>query len=113
LTGLRVDQDRLIDLPPCRPNLPGQVEHPSPQLLGILDPVPRAIIADDEPMRRTNPQFHLDQQEVAAHLRQVLFQFPAFFARALQFNRKATQIRVFSCYRCNPKLPKRYRWFKW
>src|SRR4051794_17176310 len=68
LPSHRVDRDRLRDHRPRRPNLPSHVEHPAPQLLGILDLVPRAVAADDKPMRRANSQLLLDQQEVAAHL---------------------------------------------
>jgi hypothetical protein len=68
LAGNRLNRDRLSNRRPRRPNLTSQVEHPSPQRFVILDPVPRAVAADDEPMRRPNPQLFLDQQEVAAHL---------------------------------------------
>ena len=63
LAGLRVDRDHRSDSRLRRPNLPGQVENPRPQLLRVVDPVPRAITADDEAMRRANPQLLLDQQE--------------------------------------------------
>src|SRR5271157_6524436 len=63
-----IDHDRHRNLPPCRPNLTGQVQHPRPQVVGVLDPVPRAVAEHDEPMRRANPQFFLYQQEVTAHL---------------------------------------------
>ena len=71
LTVRRPDRDRLGDCRPRRPNLPGQIEHPRPQIVGILDPVPRAVAADDEAMRRPNPQFFLDEQEIDAELRPV------------------------------------------
>jgi hypothetical protein len=68
LTRHRIDRDRLIDRRPRRPDLPSQVEHPGPQLLGILDAMPRTVAQDDEAMRRANPQLLLRQHEVNAHL---------------------------------------------
>jgi hypothetical protein len=56
-----IDRNRLIGRRPRRPNLPGQLEHPGPQLGGILDPVPRAVAGNDEAMRRVNPQNDLAQ----------------------------------------------------
>ena len=41
---------------------------PRPAARRIFDPVPRAVAADDKPMRRANPQLFLDQQEVATDL---------------------------------------------
>src|SRR5262245_40405533 len=60
---LRINRDRHRDRRPRRPNVPGQVEHPGPQLLAVLDPVPRAVAQDDEAMRRANTQLLLDQEE--------------------------------------------------
>jgi len=42
------------------------IEHERPQLLGVIDPVPRAIAADDDAMRRADAQLLLDVHEVHA-----------------------------------------------
>jgi len=68
LSGLRTDRNRLAHVRPRLPNLPGQLEHPRPQLLGILDTLPRPVAADDEAMRRANPQLFLDSIRFTARV---------------------------------------------
>lgn len=62
-TRLDRNRDRLIDRRPCRPNLPGQVEHPGPQRGGIVHPLPRPVAQDDEAVRRPHAQPILDDKE--------------------------------------------------
>src|SRR4051812_24545140 len=71
LTGFGIDRNRLSNRRPRRPYLPGQVEHPPPQFLGIVDAMPRAVAHPDEAMRWQNPPLFFDQQKVSSHLRPV------------------------------------------
>jgi hypothetical protein len=64
LPGLRLNRNRLVGRRPRRPNPPGQLEHPRPQLGVVLNAVPRAVAADDEAVRR----FHLELSHVASQV---------------------------------------------
>ena len=48
LAWLRGDRNRVRHLDPRRPNLPGHLQHPSPQRVAVLDLVPRAVAADHD-----------------------------------------------------------------
>jgi len=43
-----IDHNRFPYARPRRPNLPGQLEHPRPQLIGLLDSLPRPVAQDNE-----------------------------------------------------------------
>jgi hypothetical protein len=55
LPGHRFDRYRRRNLCPRRPNLPGQVKQPGPQLGVVLDAMPLAVAEDDETVRWPNP----------------------------------------------------------
>lgn len=54
LPRLRLNSDRPTDVGPRRSNLPGQVEHPGPQLFGVFDLMPAPVAANYEAVQRAN-----------------------------------------------------------
>jgi hypothetical protein len=56
-----VHLDDFSQLPASRTDFAGDVEDPSPQLPHVLDQMPRAVPEDNEPMRRADAGFVLDQ----------------------------------------------------
>jgi hypothetical protein len=59
LSHFRIHRDRHRNRRPRRSNLSRQLEHPRPQLAGVVDAVPRTVAADDKTMRRRYPNLDI------------------------------------------------------
>src|SRR5262249_33957935 len=60
----RLNRYRHIHVTAGRTDAFRHLDHEGPQLLGILDPVPGAIAADDNAVRRADAGFFLDHQKI-------------------------------------------------